>query len=498
MRFKRKSVIPDVLDGKDMVVMKPENAKRNDDSYAFNPAILRAYDIRGRMNETLSARDAYYLGRAFATYVTRETGGKHICVGYDGRLSSPALADSLIQGLTEAGAQVENIGLGPSPMLYFAVKHSGADGGVMVTGSHNPPDYNGFKMMLQTRGVFGAAVQELGRIAANGDFEAEAAQKTPRNVDIKNIYVDRLLQDLSNGRPLKVAWDAGNGAAGEVLRLLTAKLPGEHILLYDEIDGRFPNHHPDPTVDENLTDLRETVLAEGCDLGIALDGDGDRIGVIDEKGGVLRCDVLMTLYAREVLQNHPGATIIGDVKCSQVMFEEIKRMGGTPLMWKTGHSLVKSKMAEMNAPLAGELSGHIFFADRYYGYDDALYCAIRLLNIIAKSGGGLSAHTAGLPKLYSTPEVRFEVRETEKFDLVDRAAKLLDAQNNQSLDVNDIDGVRVNTENGWWLLRASNTQNVLVFRAESQTAKGLERLIKAAGSVIEKLGYELNIPDIKT
>ena len=342
--------------------------------HQFSPTILREYDIRGIVGENLSEEDAYYLGRAFGTFVRRK-GGSRVCIGYDGRDTSPTLSDALTKGLNESGIDVEHVGLGPTPMLYFAVKERGADAGIMITGSHNPSEYNGFKMTLQKEPVFGQTIQDIGTIAAAGDFETGAGSVT--EIDIKDEYVTRLLKDLTNDRPMKIAWDNGNGAAGEILRLLTAKLPGEHILLYDDIDGDFPNHHPDPTVDANLVDLQKAVAEHGCDLGIAFDGDGDRIGVVDEKGTVLRCDILMIIYAREVLETFPGAPIIGDIKCSQVMFDEIDRMGGEGVIWKTGHSLIKAKMAELHSPLAGELSGHIFFADKYYGL---------MMRYIARSG----------------------------------------------------------------------------------------------------------------
>jgi phosphomannomutase len=290
---------------------------------------------------------------------------------------------------------------------------------------------------------------------------------------------------------MNIAWDAGNGAAGEILQMLTAKIPGEHHLIYEDIDGDFPNHHPDPTVDANLVDLQKLVADKKCDLGIAFDGDGDRIGVVDENGDVLRCDILMTIYAREVLRTHPGASIIGDVKCSSVMFDEINKMGGKGVMWKTGHSLIKDKMRELSSPLAGELSGHIFFADKYYGFDDALYCSVRLLNELSKADGGLSSLTSHLPTLYNTAEVRFEVNEAEKFDLVPRVLESLKNQANDNADLDDIDGVRVTTPDGWWLLRPSNTQDVLVARVEANSLDGLERLKNMAGEEVEKLGYSI-------
>lgn len=462
------------------------------DNYCFDQTILREYDIRGQIGKNLSEDDAYALGRAFGTYVIQQTPDgtdDEICVGYDGRDSSPMLAEALIKGLRETGINVISVGLGPTPMLYFAVKHLNADAGIMITGSHNPSDYNGFKMTLNSGPVFGESIQKIGRISESGAVEKGEGEL--REQDVREAFVNRLVQDLNLERPLNIAWDNGNGAAGDVLNMLVDKIPGEHHVLYDKIDGSFPNHHPDPTVDENLAHLQALVRDRNCDLGIAFDGDGDRIGVVDENGSILRCDILMTIYAKEILAEKPGAAIIGDVKCSQVMFDEINRMGGEAVMWKTGHSLIKSKMLEMEAPLAGELSGHIFFADKYYGYDDALYCAVRLLNALSDTQGGLSELTKHLPTLHNTPEVRFEVDEEEKFDLVPRVLKNLKSHQDDSFVINDIDGVRVSTEDGWWLLRPSNTQNVLVARVEANSEDGLTRLKEMAREEVRQIGYTL-------
>lgn len=478
--------------------MQPQSKDNAKTAHQFSPTILREYDIRGQVGKNLHEQDAFALGQAFGTFVAAQSKTKDkikICVGYDGRESSPHFADALTAGLVSTGADVKMIGLGPTPMLYFAVKDSMADAGVMVTGSHNPPDYNGFKMTLQSAPVFGDTIQEIGKIAASGDFTQGEGSIT--HDDIQDSYIARLLKDFTaQNKPMKLAWDAGNGAAGAVMKALTEKLPGEHILLYEDIDGTFPNHHPDPTVDKNLTDLIRTVREENCDFGIAFDGDGDRIGVVDENGKVLRCDILLTLYAREIIEDKPKAPIIGDVKCSQSMFEEITRMGGTPVMWKTGHSLIKDKMRKLNAPLAGELSGHIFFADKYYGFDDALYCAIRLMNEVAERRKKLSELTSHLNNLHNTPEVRFEVDEAEKFALVPRVYESLKPQESETLKINDIDGVRVSTPDGWWLLRPSNTQNVLVARAESVSAEGLKRLTDMAQDEVKKLGYSLDFSNL--
>ncbi len=462
------------------------------ETHQFSPVILREYDIRGIVGNDLNEADAYTIGRAFGTKIVRDN-GDHVCVGYDGRASSPSLANALIEGLMSTGIRVENIGVGPTPMLNFAVKDRKADGGIMITGSHNPSNYNGFKMCLQNSSIYGDAIQEIGQMAINNDFESGVGNVT--KIDIQDEYVARLLQDLKMTRDLNIVWDNGNGAAGEILRRLTAKMPGTHTLLYDDIDGAFPNHHPDPTVDKNLIDIIAKVKETGADLGIAFDGDGDRIGTVDEKGDILRCDALMTIYAKDVLSRNPGAPIIGDVKCSQVMFDEIERLGGKPIMWNTGHSLVKAKMAEQNAPLAGELSGHIFFKDGYYGFDDALYCAIRLINSVAATDAPFSSLSAHLPTLYNTPEVRMEVDESQKFSYVPKIAKNLKQHESENFQINDIDGVRIKTPEGWWLLRPSNTQNVLVTRAEANSPEALNKMKKMVEDAVASVGIAFKFED---
>jgi phosphomannomutase len=452
------------------VTAAPPHLPAQTNGHRFDPTILREYDIRGVVGDTLGEADARAIGRAFAR-VVGERGGRRVAVGYDGRLSSPSLEAALVGGLAESGSDVVRVGLGPTPMLYFAAVTLDIDAGIMITGSHNPADHNGFKMVLQKKPFFGADIQRLGRIAAAGDFVAGAGTVTEQRVF--DAYVERLLRDYDGGRPLKVAWDAGNGATGAALVSLTSRLPGEHILLNQTIDGRFPAHHPDPTEPKNLVQLQAAVAAHRCDLGIAFDGDGDRIGVVDGKGRILWGDQLMVLFAEDILKARPGAVIIADVKASQVLFDEIARLGGTPLMWRTGHSLIKTKMAETGAPLAGEMSGHIFFADRYYGYDDALYAAVRLLGILARGTADLAALRDRLPAVVNTPELRFACSETRKFVVVQEVqARLRQA----GADMSDIDGVRVRTSDGWWLLRASNTQNVLVARAEAHDEAGLGRL----------------------
>lgn len=452
------------------------------DAYTFDDTILREYDIRGIVGKTLTAADAKAVGRAFGTMVARK-GGTAVCVGYDGRASSPDLEAAMVAGLTAAGIDVARVGLGPTPMLYFSVKHLGAAAGVMITGSHNPPEYNGIKMTWSDGPVYGAQIQEIGKLSKAGDLASGAGSDRKEAVD--EAYLDRLLQDYDGNRPLNVAWDAGNGAAGDIMVRLTKRLPGKHVLLFEDIDGMFPNHHPDPTIPENLTFLQKAVADNKCDIGIAFDGDGDRIGAIDEKGRIIWGDQLVAIYAGDVLADRPGATIIADVKASQTLFDEIARLGGKPLMWKTGHSLLKAKMAETGSPLAGEMSGHIFFADKYYGYDDALYCAIRLIALVAKSGVKLSDLRDRLPEVLNTPEVRFQVDESRKFAVIEEIKERLA---DSPAEVNDIDGVRVKSADGWWLLRASNTQDVLVARAESQTEEGLERLKAQIAEQLQKSG----------
>jgi phosphomannomutase len=440
-------------------------------SHRFDPTILREYDIRGIVGATLSVADARAIGRAFAVTMQRQ-GGRRAAVGYDGRLTSPELAAALIDGLTAEGADVVAIGRGPTPMLYYAAATLEVGAGIMVTGSHNPPEYNGFKFVLRGSAFYGAAIQALAEIAA-GLAAPSAIRGQIEERDLRHAYVARLLRDFKGSRALTVAWDPGNGATGEIVAWLTARLPGRHILLNAEIDGRFPAHHPDPTVPANLVQLQDAVRREGCDLGIAFDGDGDRIGVVDGRGEIWWGDQLMVVLARDVLRRHPGAPILADVKASQVLFDEIARAGGQPVMTPTGHSPIKARLAETGSPLAGEMSGHIFYADGYYGFDDAVYVAVRLLDILARGAESLTDLRRSLPAVVNTPELRFPCPEDRKFAVVrEVAARLREA----AADVTDIDGVRVRTADGWWLLRASNTQDVLVARAESATGDGLNRL----------------------
>jgi phosphomannomutase len=445
-------------------------------THDFHPTMLREYDIRGVVGDTLSDKDAYAIGRSFATLI-RRAGGKSVAVGYDGRLSSPMLADALIAGINDAGVDALNVGLGPTPMLYYAASTEDVDGGIQITGSHNPPDYNGFKFVMQGRPFYGADILGIGKMAAAGDWEAvdTGGEGTSQSIDIVDAYVDRLVEGFAGGA-FRIGWDAGNGAAGTVIEKLTARLPGEHHLLFTDIDGHFPNHHPDPTEEKNLADLRKLVAEKSLDFGVAFDGDGDRIGAIDGEGRVIWGDQLLQIYAAAVLKDIPGATVIADVKASQALFDRVAELGGQPLMWKTGHSLIKAKMKETGSPLAGEMSGHIFFADRYYGYDDAPYAALRLIEAATKLGQSVTELRGSMAPMVNTPEMRFQVDESRKFAIVD---EVLDRLAESGAKVDRTDGARVLTDDGWWLLRASNTQDVLVARAEAKDEAALTRLLAA-------------------
>jgi phosphomannomutase len=452
-------------------------------SHHFNPTILREYDIRGIVGKTLTEADAYALGRTFATQALEE-GAKRIAVGRDGRTHSGVLEAALVRGLSEGGIQSVLVGRGPSPMLYFATHYLDVDGGIQVTGSHNPAEYNGFKLLLKGRSVFGAEIQEIGRRSAAGHWSK--GHGSVEEADIREAYVERLLEGFS-GKPFRVGWDAGNGAAGPIVDMLIERLPGQHYAIFTHVDGTFPNHHPDPTVEANLADLKRLVADKGLDFGVAFDGDGDRIGAIDSKGRVIWGDQLLMILAESVLKEQPGATIIADVKASQTLFDRIGELGGTPLMWKTGHSLIKSKMKETDAPLAGEMSGHIFFKHRWYGFDDALYAAVRLIEAVSASGRNVTEIVDEMPVSVATPELRFQVDETRKFAIVDEVRERLSGD---GALVDATDGVRVSTSDGWWLLRASNTQDVLVARAESADQNGLKRLMQQIDDQLAKSGVE--------
>jgi phosphomannomutase len=439
-------------------------------THQFHPTTLREYDIRGIIGETLGEADAYAIGRGFGTRVVR-LGGSRVAVGYDGRLSSPMLEAALVRGLNDCGVHAVRIGMGPTPMLYYAEAVEQVDGGIQITGSHNPANYNGFKMVLQGGPFFGADIQSLGAMAQAGDWASGTAGS--ETIDIADRYAARLVEGF-DGKAFRIGWDTGNGAAGPIVERLVKLLPGEHHTLFTEVDGHFPNHHPDPTEEKNLADLRALVADKQLDFGLAFDGDGDRIGAIDGEGRVIWGDQLLSILAEPVLAALPGSTIIADVKASQALFDRVTQLGGKPLMWKTGHSLIKSKMKETGSPLAGEMSGHIFFKHDYYGFDDALYAAVRLIRAASALGRSMTELRSAMPAMVNTPELRFQVDESRKFAVIDEVLARLKASGAQ---VDATDGARVNTADGWWLLRASNTQDVLVARAEAADQAGLDRLM---------------------
>ena len=455
-------------------------------THRFHPSSLREYDIRGIVGEALGEDDAFAIGRGFGTRVRRNDGTR-VAVGYDGRISSPMLEAALVRGLTATGIDVVRIGLGPTPMLYYAEAVLEVDGGVQITGSHNPAEYNGFKMVLAHAPFFGTDIRDLDRLSASADWEDGAGSVS--NYYILDDYVARLAKGF-DGSAFRIGWDAGNGAAGEVIEKLVKLLPGEHHTIFTDIDGTFPNHHPDPTEEKNLADLKRLVAEKSLDFGLAFDGDGDRIGAIDGTGRVVWGDQILSILAQPVLKAMPGATIIADVKASQALYDRIAELGGVPVMWKTGHSLIKTKMKETGAPLAGEMSGHVFFADDYYGWygvDDAQFAAVQLIRAISSQGGSLTALRDAMPAMINTPEMRFQVDESRKFAVVDEVLDRLEAE---GADVNRTDGARVNTPDGWWLLRASNTQDVLVARAEAKDAAGLDRLMAMIDAQLAASGLE--------
>jgi phosphomannomutase/phosphoglucomutase len=436
----------------------------------LNPAIFRAYDIRGDAQRDLTDELAEGVGRAYGS-VLREDGGRRIALGRDCRVHSPRLHAALIRGLLATGVEVEDVGVVPSPLLYFAVFHRDLDGGIQITGSHNPPADNGFKMMMGKSSLHGDAVQEIRRRVESGVPDAPGGELVDR--PIQDAYVDYVAENISlESRPIRLVVDGGNGVGGPTAMALLGRLGVEVDPLYMDMDGTFPNHHPDPTVEENLADLIARVRATGADLGVAYDGDADRIGVVDEKGTIIWGDRLMILLSRAVLAEVPGAAIVSEVKCSRTLFEDIAEHGGRPIMSQVGHSIIKERMKEEDALLGGEMSGHIFFRHRWFGFDDAIYTTGRLLEILSRTDRSLSDLLSDVPTTHVTPELRLPCPDELKFDLVERAV----AHYKASYDVIDIDGARVNFADGWGLIRASNTGPVIVLRAEADSAASLARI----------------------
>jgi phosphomannomutase len=464
-------------------------------SHRFDASVLREYDMRGVWGETLSARDGYAVGRSFATVVHR-AGGTCVAVGRDGRLSSPELERAVVQGLCDGGIDVRRIGLCPTPLMYYAVASAEqVHGGIEITGSHNPKDHNGFKMDLGGRPFFGQDIVELGRIAAAGDWVGPAPPDsncagTVCDVDLSDAYLMRIMKaldgiDRAAFEGLRIGWDTGNGAAGPLVERLVRHLPGTHVLFHTAVDGHFPHHHPDPGVPENLRDLIDPVAAGKIDFGFAFDGDGDRLGLVDGRGRIIWGDQILLILAQDLLKRRPGAQIIADVKTSQVVFDAIAALGGTPLMAPTGHSLIKSGMKRTGAVLAGEMTGHLFFADEFYGHDDALYGALRVLAATVRLGASVTALRDAMPETHATPELRFAV---PGIDPVAAVAAICDGLRDDGVPFDATDGARVTGADGWWLLRASNTQALLTARAESLTAAGLQRLLDALDGRLASAG----------
>jgi len=474
-----------------------------------NPEIFRQYDIRGIFNKDLTTEVAEAIGRAYGLYLLQQLkelnklNKPKVSIGRDVRLSSSALRDALIKGIISTGVDVVDIGECPTPLQYFSLYHLALDGGIMITGSHNPPEFNGFKISIGRETIFGEEIQKIRRIVENSKQQAVSSKQQKRvrleYYDIIPTYIDYVKKQfaalVSDKVTMKIVVDAGNGTAGLVAPDILRKLGCQVIELFCKPDGNFPNHHPDPTIPDNLKLLIEIVKKQGADLGIAYDGDADRIGVVDENGRIIWGDELMIIFARDILRQGPGIggqgsekpVFVGEVKCSQVMYDEIKRLGGNAIMWKTGHSLIKAKMKETGALLAGEMSGHMFFADRYFGYDDAIYASCRLIEILSKHKSRdpdtrFSSLLSGLPKTYTTPEIRIDCPDDKKFGVIENLSKVIQSSDINIKDIIKIDGLRIIFDNGWALIRASNTQPVLVLRFESTTEKDL----KDIRSVVEE------------
>lgn len=453
----------------------------------MNSVIFREYDIRGVYNQDFDKEFAYHLGRAFVTYVKRKSGSSKIrlTLGHDARLSSPEITEQLATGFKASGADVALLGLVTSPISYFSTfTVDGVEGGIMVTGSHNPPEYNGFKISYGKTTIFGDEIKELERIIKTGEYVSGSGHE--EKIDILTPYVERYKKEFGQMEPLPLVIDCGNGAAGIIARRLYEAVGLKPTILFEQPDGRFPNHHPDPTVEENLTALKAEMAKTGARVGIGFDGDADRIGLIDHTGRFVLGDEMMCIVASAILKDSPGAPIIGDVKCSDRMYQFVRAAGGTPIMWKTGHSLIKEKVKKEKSPFGGELSGHVFFADRNYGYDDALYAGLRVVEILNRSGKTIPELLSELPPSFNTPEIRIDTTEEKKHSIVN-ALKEKFSKPSDEYAVNLIDGIRVSFADGWALARASNTQPVLVLRFESTSQNGLDRIRRTFESVVNPL-----------
>ena len=447
----------------------------------LKPEIFRQYDIRGVVDKDLTRETVEVLGKAIGTYFRRHD-RRVVAVGRDCRLSSPDFSEALIQGLLSTGCDAIDLGTIPTPLLYFSIFHKKMEAGVIITGSHNPPEYNGFKMMVGEETLYGPAILDILHIIQSNTFIQDKAGSRS-SYDIRPEYEEYLVKNINLSRPLTVVVDAGNGTGGVVAVPVFKKLGCDVIPLFCEMDGTFPNHHPDPTLPEALKTLIAKVKDSHADVGLSYDGDADRIGVIDDKGNIIWGDQLMIIFSRDVLPSHPGAAVISEVKSSKLLYDEIERLGGRPIMWKTGHSLIKKKIKEEKALIAGEMSGHIFFADRYYGFDDAIYSSARLLEILSRSDIKLSKMLENLPQTFSTPEIRIYASDAVKFKIVDDVKNELA----QKYPIVDIDGVRAQFSKGWGLVRASNTQEVLVLRFEADTEKDLQAIRKEVEKTVERV-----------
>ena len=451
----------------------------------FHPVVFREYDIRGVYNQDFDLEFAFLLGKAFAKYVFDRTGADHprITLGYDARNSSPDIIKSLARGLVQSGSHVVHLGMVTTPISYYSTfALANVRGSIMVTGSHNPPNYNGFKISLGNTTIFGDEIQDLKKIIQKGEFLS--GQGTETEIDILTPYLQRYKEEFGTLKPVKVVVDCGNGAAGVIVRKLYESLGLQPIILFEEPDGNFPNHHPDPTIEKNLTALAAKVRETGAAVGIGFDGDADRIGVVDHTGRMILGDELIIIFGRNIAKKIPGSKIIGDVKCSDRLYSDLAKFGAKPIMWKSGHSLIKGKIKKEGAPFGGEMSGHVFFADRNYGYDDAPYAGLRLLEILSETGKDIPQLLEGLPSSYATPEIRIDTTEEKKIAVVNKLKEVF-PQNCDEYQINTLDGIRVSFDNGWALARASNTQPVLVVRFESNTPEGLATIQSRFEKVID-------------
>lgn len=454
--------------------------------HIFEKSILKEYDIRGVVNKNLNEIDAYFVGKSYGTLLKRKYNRKNCVIGYDGRHTSPEYTEKVIKGLNESGIDVTNIGLMPTPVVYFAIQFLKKDAGLIVTASHNPSEYNGFKMLTNEDPVWGEDIQTLGKYASNGDFESGSGKVEIR--DIKNDYFDFIMNTLKvKNNNLKIVWDAGNGAVAVFLKEIVAKFPGKHITICDTVDGDFPNHHPDPAVEKNMLMLKKIVIDNKCDFGVGFDGDGDRVGIIDNRGYFIYGDQLLAILARDFLKEHPGEKVMSEVKASKILYDDIAKNGGVPIMWKPGHSAQKSKMRSDKIMLAGETSGHMFYGENH-NYDDAMYAAVKLMNYISKNNLVLGEIIESFPKTYSTSEVRIEAGDERKFKVIEEIAERIKSSNRKFVDV---DGVRVDFADGWWLARASNTQPDITTRCEALSESGLEKCKEDLKQQLKLSGFDI-------